>query len=56
MTNNQTLTKNKFTSMYFYISKINRNEQTQLLEMCSNAGINPGNGAGIFISQRIQLF
>ena len=42
--------------MYFYISKTNKNEQNQLLEMCSNAGINSWNGAGVFISQLIQLF
>ena len=41
--------------MYFYILKTNKNEQTQLLEMRCNAGINSWNGAGVFISQLIQL-
>ena len=42
--------------MYFYNHKTYKNEQTQLLEMCGNAGINSWNGAGVFISQLIQLF
>ena len=40
--------------MYFCILKTNKNEQTQLLEMCGNAGINSWNGAGVFISKHIQ--
>ena len=42
--------------MYFYISKTNTNEQTQLLEMRGDAGVNSWNGAGVFISQLIQVF
>lgn len=30
--------------MYFYIHKTNKNEQTQLLEMCSDACFRSGNG------------
>ena len=52
----QTLTGNKFSNMYFCILKTNKNEQTQLLEMRYNASINSWNGAGVFISQLIQLF
>ena len=42
--------------MYFYSLKINKNEQTQLLEMRGDAGVNSWNGAGVFISQLIQVF
>ncbi len=42
--------------MYFYILKINKNEQTQLLEVCGNAGINSWNGAGVFLINQIHLF
>ena len=42
--------------MYVCILKTNKNEQTQLLEMCGNAGINSWNNAGFFIKQLIQLF
>lgn len=42
--------------MYVCNLKTNKNEQTQLLEMCGNAGINSWNNAGFFIKQPIQLF
>ena len=42
--------------MYVCILKTNKNEQTQLLEMCGNAGINSWNVAGFFIKKLIQLF
>ena len=34
--------------MYFYIHKINKNEQNILLEMCNNAGFYFGNGRGSY--------
>jgi hypothetical protein len=34
--------------MYFYIHKINQNEQNILLEMCSNACLYNGDGPGIY--------
>jgi len=34
--------------MYFYISKINKNEQVKLLEVCSNACIRFGDGSSIY--------
>jgi hypothetical protein len=34
--------------MYFYITKIYKNEQAQLLEMCVNAGIRFRNGFSIY--------
>lgn len=42
--------------MYFYNTKTNKNEQTQLLEVCGNAGINSRNGAGICIDRYNVLF
>jgi hypothetical protein len=43
--------------MYFYITKNYKNEQTQLLEMCSNACIRFRNGKGIYdIDQFYNLF
>lgn len=43
--------------MYFYIHKTNKNEQTQLLEMRSDACIRFRNGKGIFgIDQLYNLF
>ncbi len=42
--------------MYFYIHKINKNEQTQLLEMRDNAGIHSWNGAGVFLINQLHLF
>lgn len=43
--------------MYFYINKSNKNEQTQLLEMRSNACIRFRNGKGIYgIDQLYNLF
>ncbi len=42
--------------MYFYIHKTNKNEQTQLLEMRSNACIRFRNGKGIYgIDQLYKL-
>ncbi len=34
--------------MYFYIHKTNKNEQTQLLEMRSDAGIRFRNGFSVY--------
>lgn len=43
--------------MYFYIRKTNKNEQTQLLEMRSDACIRFRNGKGIYgIDQLYNLF
>lgn len=43
--------------MYFYTHKSNKNEQTELLEMCSNACISFRNGKGIYgIDQLYNLF
>jgi len=42
--------------MYIYILKINKNEQTQLLEVRGNAGIHSWNGAGVFLVKQIHLF
>ena len=46
----QLLTILKLDSMYFYIHKINNNEdeQAQLLEMCRNAGLHVRNGESIY--------
>lgn len=42
--------------MYFYISKFNENEQTQLLEMCGYFGIYNGNGTYFYsLNKLIEL-
>ncbi len=51
----ETLTKHKFTIMYFYISKTNKNEQTQLLEMRSNACIRFRNGFSVCIANNNRI-
>ena len=42
--------------MYFYIHKINKNEQKILLEMCNNAGFYFGNGRGSYGLIYMRIF
>lgn len=41
--------------MYFYIHKTNRNEQTQLLEMRSNACIRFRNGFSVCVANNNRI-
>ncbi len=42
--------------MYFYIHKKDKNEQTQLLEMCSNACFRFRNGFSVYLAYSNQIF
>lgn len=48
ISNDRILAKHTITTMYFYTHKTNKNEQTQLLEMCINACIRFSNGFSIY--------
>ena len=42
--------------MYFYIHKINKNEQNKLLEMCTNACLSFRNDTGFYFINHLPDF